>query len=289
MTAAAAPIAAAVPAVPALAPESSAAVQKIAAIFERRTGQLLGAQRLWRVESALTPMLRDLGMTTLAQLATTLSSAGDVVLVQRVVDALLNHETSFFRDAAALNTLADAALAMHKAAPERRLRIWSAGCSTGQEPLSLAILFEERGIPAHALDMIATDVSADAIARAREASYSQFEIQRGLPMGRMIAWFECDDRTWTAHRELVHRIQFRTHNLVFDPPPAGIFDIILCRNVMLYFAQDVRRQLLSTLADALRPTGLLVLGAGETVIGQTDRFDPSPEWRGTYCRTGNGS
>ncbi|MFD1788824.1 CheR family methyltransferase [Sphingomonas floccifaciens] len=263
---------------------TAAAIRTIATMFERRTGQLLGQQRMWRVESALSPMLRDLDMKSLAQLSVRLNAAGEEPLVQRVVDALINHETSFFRDAPVFTMVADAAVALHAAAPDRRLRIWSAGCSTGQEPLSLAMMLDERGLPDTAYDIIATDVSADAVARARQGSFTQFEIQRGLPMMRMITWFDGDDRSWTAKRELVGRIQFRTHNLVFDAPPPGHFDVILCRNVLLYFAQDVRRQVFSMFADALRPSGLLVLGAGETVIGQTDRFDPSTQWRGAYTR-----
>ncbi|MBM3926935.1 MAG: protein-glutamate O-methyltransferase CheR [Sphingomonadales bacterium] len=258
------------------------AVSAIAAEFERQTGQVLATQRLWRVDSALTPLLRDHGLKTLDQLALRVSTGVEPALTQKVVDALLNQETSFFRDRATLDMVADAVVEMRSAAPTRRLRIWSAGCASGQEPLSLAILLDERGIGDTACDIVATDVSADSIARAKTGEYSQFEIQRGMPMGRMITWFAGDDATWSARRDLVMRIQYRTHNLVFESPPPGKFDLILCRNVMLYFAPDVRRRVLGTLADALRPYGLLVMGAGETTIGQTDRFEPSDRWRGTY-------
>ncbi|KQN25956.1 chemotaxis protein CheR [Sphingomonas sp. Leaf33] len=257
----------------------------IATIFEQRTGQLLGEQRLWRVDSALNPLLRDLKLATLDQLAVRLKSGAEPMLTQKVVDALLNQESSFFRDPATIDMVVDAIVAMHDAAPGRRLRIWSAGCATGQEPLSLAIRLDERGIDPAGYDIVATDVSVESIARARAGTYTHFEIQRGLSMGRMIAWFDGDDTTWTARPELVRRIQYRTHNLVYDTPPAGVFDVILCRNVMLYFSAEVRRRLLDTLADSLRPSGLLVMGAGETTLGQTDRFDPSQAWRGAYVRT----
>lgn len=270
---------------PASASAVSPAVSVIAAAFERQTGQILGSQRLWRVDSTLHPLLRDLGLQSVEQLAARVTGGGDGGLVQKVVDALLNQETSFFRDPGTLDMVADAIVAMRAADSDRRLRIWSAGCSTGQEPLSISILLEERGIDASAYDIVATDVSVDAIARAKAGSYTQFEIQRGLAMGRMVGWFDGADTTWSARRELVQRVQYRTHNLVFDPAPPGLFDVILCRNVLLYFAPDVRRRVLGTLADALRPTGLLVMGAGETTIGQTDRLDPSRRWRGGYVRT----
>jgi chemotaxis protein methyltransferase CheR len=155
----------------------------------------------------------------------------------------------------------------------------------GQEPLSLAMLLHERGVDEDAVEIVATDVSNGAIARARVARYSQFEIQRGLSVRRMMTWFDGEGSEWTARRELVRRVQFRQHNLVVDAPPAGGFDLILCRNVMLYFSPDIRRDVFARLARAAKPGGLLVLGAGETVIGQTELFAPAERWRGLYRRT----
>jgi chemotaxis protein methyltransferase CheR len=202
-----------------------------------------------------------------------------------VVDALLNQETSFFRDTGVLDGIVDALEAVRAETPQRRLRLWSSGCSTGQEPLSLAMLLHEHRLGDDAIEIVATDVSSGAIARARAARYSQFEIQRGLSVRRMMTWFEGEGSEWTARRDLVRRIQYRQQNLVVDAPPAGGFDLILCRNVMLYFSPDIRRDVFGRLARASRPGGLLVLGAGETVIGQTDLFAPAPGWRGLYKRT----
>jgi chemotaxis protein methyltransferase CheR len=164
------------------------------------------------------------------------------------------------------------------------VRIWSAGCATGQEPLSLAILLAERdgGKTACLPEIVATDISPSALARAKAGKYSQFEIQRGLSVRRMISWFESAGGDWTANADLVRKIHFRHHNLSSDPAPAGKFDIVMCRNVLLYFSGSVRKQVFDTLFEALRPGGLLVLGAGETVIGQTDHFVPSERYRGFY-------
>jgi len=252
----------------------------LAALLEQRAGQQIAANRTWRIETALKPILREKGLASLDELVAKLITARTGELADLVVDALLNQETSFFRDAAVLDMVADAAQAMQAEAGHRRLRIWSAGCSTGQEPLSLAMLFSERGMPDP--EIVATDVSPAALARARSGRFSQFEIQRGLPVRRMMTWFDTVGADWVAKPELVRKLQFRQHNLTQDAAPAGSFDIILCRNVMLYFSPAVRRQVFDTLASAMRPGGMLALGAGETVIGLTDHFTPCETYRGFY-------
>jgi chemotaxis protein methyltransferase CheR len=260
---------------------NAGAMAIIASLLEQRTGQQIAADRAWRLETALKPLLRELNLDSLDALVTALVATRDPAMSDRVVDALLNQESSFFRDAAVLDMVADAAVRLQREAGGRKLRIWSAGCSNGQEPLSLAILLQERAIAAET-ELLATDVSHGAIARARAARFSQFEIQRGLSIHRMVKWFEADGTEWAADRSLLARIQFRQQNLVTDLPPAGSFDIILCRNVLLYFSPAVRRRVFAGLARAVRPGGLLVLGAGETVIGNSEAFVPSEHWRGFY-------
>lgn len=266
---------------------SSGAMNMIAALLEQRTGQQIAANRAWRIETALKPLLRARGLGTLDDLVAQLLAARTGELGDQVVDALLNQETSFFRDAGVLDMIADAAQAMQAEAPRRRVRIWSSGCSTGQEPMSLAMLFAERGMAegTYPAEIVASDISPAALSRARAGRFSQFEIQRGLPVRRMMTWFDSAGGDWIAKPELVRKLQFRQHNLTADAPPAGKFDIVLCRNVLLYFSQDVRRRVFDTLAQAVRPGGLLVLGAGETVIGLTDAFRPCERYRGFYRAT----
>lgn len=263
---------------------SSGAMNIIAALLEQRTGQQLAANRAWRIETALKPLMRAQGLGTLDELVLQLVATRTGELGDLVVDALLNQETSFFRDAGVLEMIADAAQAIRASAPDRKVRIWSSGCSNGQEPLSLAMLFAERGIDEgpNAVEIVATDVSAAALARARAGRYSQFEIQRGLPVRRMMQWFDSVGGDWVAKPELVRKLHFRPHNLTADLPPPGRFDIVLCRNVLLYFSTEMRRSVFERLSSAVRPGGLLVLGAGETVIGLTDRFQPSERYRGFY-------
>ncbi len=261
---------------------SQTAINVLTALLEARTGQQISAYRSWRLDTALKPLLRDQKLDTLDQLVTQLLEGSDRLIGDRIVDALVNQETSFFRDAQVFEMLAEAvALAESE---HRRARIWCAGCSTGQEPLSLAMLFAERqeetGVAMP--EIVATDVSDAAIARARSARFSQFEIQRGLPVRRMVRWFDTTGSDWVAKPELVKTIAFRRMNLVSDPRPPGKFDVVLCRNVLLYLSADTKAQVFPKIAGALKPGGLLAMGAGETVIGQTRLFEPSKRFRGLY-------
>ncbi|MEP9401673.1 protein-glutamate O-methyltransferase CheR [Sphingomonas sp. VNH70] len=256
----------------------------ITALLEARTGQQLDPGRNWRIDSALQPLLHDGGFASLDDLVARVVEGNERELADAVVDALLNHETSFFRDGPVLDHVARAAADMIQANPARRLRLWSAACSSGQEPLSLAMLFGES--PEHFGAMLpeirASDVSAPVLRRARAGRYTHFEVQRGLPIRRLMQWFDPVEDQWQAKAELRYRILYSQQNLIADLPPAGRFDIILCRNVLMYLAPPMRRRVLDRLACVLRPDGLLVLGAGETVIGHSDALVPSETYRGFY-------
>ncbi|MHA3840059.1 CheR family methyltransferase [Sphingomonas aestuarii] len=272
------------PIAPAAEP-ASRSIEVIAATLEAHTGQRIAQNRMWRVETSLKPLLREHGLCSLDALANRLAEGRDARLIGQVIDALLNQETSFFRDGGVLEEAVDAVLAMDFGTMRRRARIWSAGCSTGQEPLSLAILLSERLSQKSGVfpEIQATDVSESAIARAQAGRYSQFEIQRGMPIRRMITWFDGNDEVWSAKAELIRRITYRRASLL-DDPPIGQFDLILCRNVLFYFSAEVRARAFGRIAEVLRPGGLLALGAGETVIGQTRLLKPSAAHRGFYER-----
>jgi chemotaxis protein methyltransferase CheR len=266
---------------------SPTAIAVLAALLEARTGQQIASYRTWRLDTALTPLLRERGLASLDELVTQLLDGRDHHVGDRIVEALLNGESSFFRDPAVFDQVA-AAVAAHDG-QGRRLRIWSAGCATGQEPLSLAMIFAERlaegGPPVP--EIVATDISEASLARARAGRYTQFEIQRGLPIRRMMRWFDGDPGgDWIAHSALTQLVHYRRLNLVADRPPAGQFDVVLCRNVLLYLSAPLKERVFAMLAGALRPGGTLFLGAGETVIGQTGLFEPSRRFRGAYDRTG---
>lgn len=261
---------------------SQGAAGVLVALLEARTGQQIAKDRAWRLDTALKPLLRERGLASLDDLVREVLGGGDAGLGDRIVDALLNQETSFFRDSSMFDLVADA---LGRQATGRRVRVWSAGCSTGQEPLSLAMLLAEREFD---FEILATDVSEGALARARRGHFTQFEIQRGLPIRRMMRWFDAAGADWVAKPELMRHVNFRRINLVADQRPAGRFDLVLCRNVLLYLAPAQREAVFARLAGALRPGGLLLLGAGETVIGQTKLFEPSAQHRGLYQAVGHG-
>lgn len=265
---------------------SPASIRALAGLLEARTGQQLSTSRIWRIETSLKPLLRDAGFASIDELARAVTMTRRIELEEQVVDALLNNETFFFRDHAVFKLLNGPALdLLHAArAQKRRLRIWSAGCSTGQEAYSLAMLFAEDSArwAGWSIEILGTDISAAAIERARAASYSQFEIQRGLPVKMMMQWFDQRGETWTLRRPLRQRVTFLRHNILTRPDWPGRFDLILCRNVLLYFPAASRTGAFDRLAEAIEPDGILMLGAGETVIGQTDKFVSERTLRGLY-------
>ena len=265
---------------------SDSALRILAGLLEARTGQQLTISRRWRIETALKDILRQNDITCLEQLITHLVTARDPGLADDVVEALLNNETYFFRDAKPFELLKDELLPHFRRARarERRIKIWCAGVSFGQEAYSIAMIIADQPLnwTGWTVDILGTDVSRSAIERAREGLYSQFEVQRGLPVDQMVRWFEPERGKWRLHSELARAVRFQAHSVLEPPPQLGAFDIILCRNVLLYFSAEMRRAAFARLSEAVASDGALILGAGETVIGQTDRFVPDVEARALY-------
>jgi chemotaxis protein methyltransferase CheR len=265
----------------------------LAGLLEARTGQQLTMSRRWRIETALSALMRERGIATLDELITILVMGKEPSLSQMVVEALLNNETYFFRDRAPFDILQRYALAelAQRRAKTKRLRIWSAGCSTGQEAYSLAMLFAEEAEKwrGWTIDILGSDVSTACVERARSGTYSQFEVQRGLGINQMIKWFEETPDGWRAAEELRRPIRFQVHNLLEQPPHPGGFDIILCRNVLLYLSADKKTLAFERIAKSMAEDGWLMLGAGETVIGQTNKFGADINSRGLYRLVGDGS
>jgi len=207
-------------------------------------------------------------------------------LVSQVVEALLNNETYFFRDRTPFDLLAKGALPKlaQRRQHSKRLSIWSAGCSTGQEAYSLAMLFAEDPVKwaGWTIDIMGSDVSESAVRRAREGMYSQFEVQRGLGINQTIRWFEETDNGWRVIESLRRNVRFQVQNLLEAAPHPGTFDIVLCRNVLLYLNAERRGLVFDRIGNAMAPDGWLMMGAGETVIGQTKKFEADPDARGLY-------
>jgi chemotaxis protein methyltransferase CheR len=269
---------------------SDASSRILAGLLEARTGQQLTMSRSWRIETALQPLMRERGIGTLDGLVAALVARREESLADNVVEALLNNETFFFRDRQAFELLLGPALQRLETARrrERRLAIWCAGCSTGQEAYSIAMHFAEQKArwAGWTIDIVGTDVSRSAIAQASGGVYSQFEVQRGLSVMQMMRWFEeLPGAAWRIAPELKRAVRFEAASLVGpSAPPARPFDMILCRNVLLDFSPEVRRAAFARLAAAAAADAVLMLGAGETVIGQTEAFVADRECRGLYTR-----
>ena len=258
---------------------SDASHRIIADLLQSRTGQELTESRLWRVPSALSGIFRERGISNVDQLVCLLADPREHRLANEVVEALLNNETYFFRDHAYFATLAHQVLPelVRERATTKRLTIWSAGCSTGQEVLSLAMMFAEQ--PARwagwQIDILGSDISGKAIATARAGLYTQFEIQRGISVAQMLNFFSETSGGWQASDKIRSLTRFQQHNVLDPAPSPGRFDLVLCRNVLLYFDTAIRQRVFDRRYRALAPEGWLMLGAGETVVGQTERFEPA--------------
>lgn len=266
--------------------EFTGAMRVLAGLLEARTGQQLAANRMWRIDTALKPLLRTNNMASLEELVSQLLSGNDRLLLDAVVDSLLNNESSFFRDLSTFGMIERELLPHIAASRERTLRIWCAGCSTGQEALSLAMLFRKQSErwAGWRVQILATDISSSAIARAKSGIYSQMEMQRGLGVTDLLRWFEPAGDDWQASRELLDLIDYRVDNLLEPAMVSGGYQLILCRNVLLYFSAELRRKVFQKLAYYSGADGHLILGAGETVMGQTDDFVASRRFRGSYER-----
>lgn len=262
------------------------AIDIIVDLLESQTGQRIAADRRWRIAPALAGLLRELDIASLPDLIVELTRSDDEGLPRTVVEALLNNETYFFRDRQVfdhVDTVILPQLAQERAA-ERSLRIWSAGCSTGQEALSLAMLFARQPSRWHGwtVEIVATDVSHSVIDFARRATYSNFQIQRGLGVTEMLGFFRETPGGWQASPQLAGMVSYEVQNLLGPPPAGGAFDLILCRNVLLYFDNAARARAFARLAEATRLAGRLVLGGGELVLGRTENFAADTAMHGVF-------
>jgi len=258
---------------------------EIAALARRRAGIVLTEDKFYLLETRLGPVLQRFSIGSLGALGEKLRALPGEALERAVVEALTTHESSFFRDGRPFDHLRTVLprLIGAKTAGER-VRIWSAACSTGQEAYSVAMLATELlgANAANRLDILGTDISGEVVARAKEASFSQFEVQRGLPARALVKHFNQDGARWRLRPALRDMVRFEERNLLAECASLGRFDVIFCRNVLIYFDAPTKTRVLEMLARQLAPNGVLYLGAAETVIGLTDRLAPIPEQRGVY-------
>ena len=249
------------------------------------SGLDLSADKQYLIESRLLPLARKAGISGIPELVQKLQG-GSRALITDVVEAMTTNETFFFRDKVPFDHFRETIMpeVIKARAGRRSLRIWCAAGSTGQEPYSLAMSIREmkEKLTGWRIEILATDLSTEVLEKAKAGIYSQFEVQRGLPIQMLVKYFKQTGETWQINPELRAMIQHRQLNLLHDFAQLGTFDVIFCRNVLIYFDQDTKINIFNRLARQIEPDGFLVLGAAETVVGLTDTFRPIPDRRGLY-------
>jgi chemotaxis protein methyltransferase CheR len=258
-------------------------------LLKDHSGLDLSADKQYLIESRLLPLSRKCGLPGISDLVQKMRG-GSSSLIAQVVEAMTTNETFFFRDKVPFEHFRDSIMPeiMKARANRKSIRIWCAAGSTGQEPYSLAMSLKEMGaaLAGWRVEIVATDLSQEVLEKSKSGIYSQFEVQRGLPIQLLVKYFKQNGEFWQIGADVRAMVQHRQLNLLHDFSQLGVFDVIFCRNVLIYFDQDTKINVFGRLARTMEPDGFLVLGAAETVVGLTDVFKPFPDKRGLYRPTG---
>lgn len=254
--------------------------------LKQRSGLVLNNEKQYLIESRLMPVAKKAGLHSISELVVKLRDMSAIQLQEQVVEAMTTNESFFFRDKVPFEhftqTMLPAMLAAR--ARERKIRIWCAAASTGQEPYTLAMCLKENEakLAGWRVEILGTDLSNEVLEKARAGVYSQFEVQRGLPINHLLKYFKQNGDVWQISPELRSMVQYRKLNLLENFSVLGQFDIVFCRNVLIYFDNDTKIDILNRVRKQMPDDGFLVLGAAETVVGLTDAFKPMPDKRGLY-------
>ena len=254
-------------------------------LLKERSGLDLSADKQYLVESRLVPLARKASLAGIPELVQKMKTGADA-LTAEVVEAMTTNETFFFRDKIPFDHLRETVLPelLQARANRRSLRIWCAASSTGQEPYSIAMCLKEFASPLTGwrVEIVATDLSQGVLEKSKAGIFSQFEVQRGLPIQMLVKYFTQTGELWQLNADIRAMVQHRQLNLLQDFSHLGTFDVIFCRNVLIYFDQDTKTGIFDRLAKVIEPDGVLALGAAETVVGISDAFKPYPDRRGLY-------
>jgi chemotaxis protein methyltransferase CheR len=254
-------------------------------ILKDRSGLILSADKKYLLESRLMPLARKLGVAGISEIVQKMKG-GSETMIADVVEAMTTNETFFFRDKTPFDHFRNTVVPdlIRARAGKRSLRIWCAAASTGQEPYSLAMMLRDMGaaLAGWRVEIIATDLSPEVLDKSKSGLYTQFEVQRGLPIQSLVMHFIQIGTMWQLNADTRALVQFRQFNLLQDYGALGKFDVIFCRNVLIYFDQPTKSNIFGRLAKATEADGCLFLGAAETVIGLTDSYRVCPNRRGVY-------
>lgn len=256
---------------------SPAGFAYVADLVRRESAIVLEPGKEYLVESRLAPLARAARLGGVDEFVSRVRTTGDRTAQWEIVEALTTNETSWFRDARVFRSIADSAVAdlVAARAGTRRLRVWSAACSTGQEAYTLAMILHERLPRGWDYEILATDISQKVLDQARKGCYNQLEMNRGLPIPNLLKYFTKSGNHWQIDPELRSHVRFLQYNLVRPTVPLPAFDLVLLRNVLIYFSQDTRSGILHRVAGQMLPSGWLYLGSAESKV------DIAPEFRHT--------
>jgi len=263
----------------------------LAEFLKARSGLVLGEDKGYLLQGRLAAIARQEGCAGLEALVARLQGAPNGLLAAAVVEAMTTNESFFFRDGTPFEHFREALPRLCAARPPGApLRIWSAACSTGQEAYSLAMLLTEAKavLAGRPVEILGTDLSQEVVARAREGLYTQFEVQRGLPVAQLVKHFRKEGPNWRISAALRAMVRWRSCNLLDPLAALGRFDVVFCRNVLLYFDQPTKARVLDQIAAMMPADGLLYLGGAETMLGVTERFEPLVGQGGAYAPAGRG-
>jgi len=260
----------------------------IATLLKQRSGLVVSKDKVYLLESRLVPVARKHGHGTLDALIAKLRSGAAEPLVREVVEAMTTNESFFFRDGKPFDTFRDKVLPdlITKRTGNKTLRIWCAAASTGQEPYSLAMILKEKAaaLAGWKIQIVGTDISRKALDRARAGIYSQFEVQRGLPVQMLVKYFEKQGDVWQVKPDIRSMVDYRSFNLLHDLRSLGQFDVVFCRNVLIYFDLPTKERVLEGISKVMMVDGSLFLGGAETVFGVSNLFKPTDGLHGLYSR-----
>jgi chemotaxis protein methyltransferase CheR len=259
----------------------------IATLVRERSGLVLSADKAYLVESRLAPIARRDGFPGIDEMVSAIRVRRDSKLTDAVVDAMTTNETFFFRDKTPFDIFETTVLPELIARKRGgTIRVWCAAASTGQEPYSLAMVADAMGprMGGCKLEILGTDISERCLEKAKAGTFTQFEVQRGLPVTMLVKHFKKEGDTWRIDDRLKTNVRFRPMNLLDDFRGLGRFDVIFCRNVLIYFDTPTKKQVLERMSSQVDGPGYLLLGAAETVLGVTDTFKPVSGHRGLYVQ-----
>jgi len=256
-------------------------------LVKDRSGLVLTQDKAYLLESRLMPVARKHGMKGVDELVTSLRSAGGEPLAHDVTEAMTTNESFFFRDIKPFDLFRDVTLPhlLENRAGKKKFRVWCAASSSGQEPYSLAMVLKEAApkLAGWSYDIVGTDLSREMLDKAKAGVYSQFEVQRGLPINLLLKYFKKEDELWQINQELRSMVMYKELNLLQQFVGMGQFDVVFCRNVLIYFDQPTKSAVLDKIAALMPDDGFLFLGGAETVLGISDKFKPVAGQRGIYA------